>query len=46
MNSNIFFKKKNIKLKKLFPDYKFKENFVVESVKPLVSAKKKRYYFF
>ena len=46
MNSNIFFKKKNIKLKKLFPDYKFKENFVVESVKPLVSAKKKDITFF
>ena len=38
MNKNIFFEKKNIKIKKIFPNHKFKENFIVNSVKPLISA--------
>ncbi len=41
MSSNIFFKKKNIKISKIFPNHKFKENFQVNSVKPLLRAKKK-----
>ena len=46
MNSNIFFKKKNIKIAKLFPSNKFKENFIVNSIKPLFSAQKKDITFF
>ena len=40
MSSNIFFEKKNIRLNKLFPSIKFKNNFIVSSIKPLKSAKK------
>tara|TARA_B100001057_G_scaffold186840_1_gene187625 strand:- start:2934 stop:3896 length:963 start_codon:yes stop_codon:yes gene_type:complete len=40
MDKNIFFKKKNIKINKLFPKYSFKDNFVVNSVKPLIYAGK------
>tara|TARA_E500000178_G_scaffold255454_1_gene251977 strand:- start:280 stop:1254 length:975 start_codon:yes stop_codon:yes gene_type:complete len=46
MSSNIFFKKKNIKIRKVFPDYNFKENFEINSVKPLVQANKKDITFF
>ena len=46
MNSNIFFKKKNINLKKLFPENKFKEDFTINSIKPLISAGKKDITFF
>jgi UDP-3-O-[3-hydroxymyristoyl] glucosamine N-acyltransferase len=40
MISNIFFKKKNIKINKIFPKINFKNNFTVNSVKPLKFAKK------
>ena len=40
MSSNIFFERKNIRLNKLFPSIKFKNNFIVSSIKPLKSAKK------
>jgi len=40
MKSNIFFKKKNIKINAIFKDYKFKKNFSVNSIKPLSSAEK------
>ena len=46
MNPNIFFKKKNINLKKLFPNYKFKEDFSINSIKPLKLAEKKDITFF
>ena len=45
MKPNIFLKK-NIELAKLFPDYKFKKNFIVNSVKPLFSAQEKDITFF
>ena len=40
MKSNIFFKKKNIKSNKLFPNEKFKKNFIINDVKPLKVAQK------
>tara|TARA_X000000950_G_C13803836_1_gene614719 strand:+ start:44 stop:1012 length:969 start_codon:yes stop_codon:yes gene_type:complete len=40
MSSNIFFKKKNININKIFPNCKFKENFVVNSIRPLIHAEK------
>jgi len=46
MNKNIFFKKKNIKINKLFPKYKFKDNFIVDSVRPLINAGKNDITFF
>ena len=46
MNSNIFFKKKNIKLSHLFPDKKLKINFQVNDIKPLQTAKKNEITFF
>ena len=46
MNSNIFFKKKNIKIAKLFPTNKFKKNFIINSIKPLISAHEKDITFF
>ena len=46
MKSNIFFKKKNISLKKIFPKQKIKENFLVDSIRPLILAKKNDISFF
>ena len=46
MNSNIFFKKKNIKIKELFPKNNFKRNFVVNDIKPLHVAGKNDITFF
>ena len=40
MKSNIFFKKKNIKLNKIFQNHSLKNIFTVNDVKPLLSAKK------
>ncbi len=40
MHSNIFFSKKNIKLKKLFPNIEIKKDFLVNDIKPLNFAKK------
>ena len=39
MQKNIFFKKKNIKIQKLFPNHYFKKNFIINDVKPLEKAK-------
>ena len=41
MKSNIFFKKKNIKIDKIFPNIKLNKKFVVDSVKPLINATSK-----
>ena len=46
MNKNIFFKKKNIKLSKIFLKHTFKEDFKIDSIKPLLKAKKKDITFF
>jgi len=46
MLENIFFKKKNINVKELFPSFKFKKNFIVNSVRPLNLAEKKDITFF
>ena len=40
MSENLFFKKKKIKLDKIFPKSKFKSNIIINDVKPLTSAKK------
>ncbi len=41
MDSNLFFKKKKFKVKKLFPKIKINQDFDVNSIKPLHLAKKK-----
>ena len=41
MNSSFFFEKKNIKIGKVFPDIKFKKDFIINDIKPLHLAKKK-----
>ena len=46
MNIDIFFKKKNIKLSKIFLKHTFNQDFIVNSIKPLFSAKKKDITFF
>ena len=46
MTTNIFFEKKNIKINKIFPNHHFKDNFVVNSVKPLLTAGTKDITFF
>ena len=46
MTSNIFFKKKNIKLGKIFPNIKTKKNFVINSIKPLNLAQNRDITFF
>ena len=38
MNSNIFFKKKNIKVNLLFPKLNFKNNFNIQDIRPLKNA--------
>ena len=40
MYSNIFYKKKNIKIDKVFKNYSFKENFIINDIKPLTLADK------
>jgi UDP-3-O-[3-hydroxymyristoyl] glucosamine N-acyltransferase len=40
MSSSIFFIKKNIKIKKIFPSIIWKKNFTINSIKPLILAKK------
>ena len=45
MTKNIFFKKKNIKLKLLFPNLKIKKNFTVSGIKPLHRAGKNEISF-
>ncbi len=44
MNSNLFFKKKNIQIKNIYKNLKY--NFKIEDVKPLQNAKKKDISFF
>ena len=46
MSLNIFFKKKNIKVSKIFPNLKFDKDFLINDVKPLHSATKKDLTFF
>ncbi len=46
MSSNIFFKKKNIRLDKIFPKIKFRDNFIVKSIQPLHTAGNKDITFF
>ena len=46
MSSNIFFKKKNINLKNLFPKKKLEFNFQVKDIKPLHLARKNEITFF
>ena len=46
MNSNIFFKKKNINIKKIYSNISFKKNFIINDIKPLEKAKKKDIIFF
>jgi UDP-3-O-[3-hydroxymyristoyl] glucosamine N-acyltransferase len=46
MNSNSFFLKKKIKIKKIFPKTKFKENFILNSITSLELAKKNDLTFF
>ena len=46
MNKNIFFKKKNININKIFPKYIFENNFIVDSIKPLSKAGNKDITFF
>ena len=46
MNSINFFKKKKLKISKLFPKSKFKKDILIEDVKPLNTAKKNDLTFF
>ena len=46
MNSNIFFKKKNITIDKIFPNIKLDKNFAVKSIKPLIDAGEEDITFF
>ena len=46
MSTNIFFKKRNVSLKQLFPKLSFKKNFKIEDIKPLHRAKKNDLTFF
>ena len=46
MNSNFFFKKKNITFNQIFPNIKFEKNFVINNVKPLQNANKNDITFF
>ena len=46
MSKNIFFKKKNIKINKVFPKLNFKKNFLVNDIKPLDKAKRHDITFF
>ena len=46
MNSNLFFKKKKIKISKIFPNIIFQNNFVIENIKSLSQAKKNDLTFF
>ena len=46
MNSNFFFKKKNLKLNKIFSNKYLTNNFLVNNVKPLHLAQKNDITFF
>ena len=45
MSSNFFYQKKT-KIKNIFPSLNFKDNFQIDNVKPLSSAKNKDLTFF
>jgi len=40
MSSNIFFKKKNINIGKIFPNLKEKNDFIINGIRPLKIAQK------
>ncbi len=46
MKSVLFFPRKKIKVKKIFSDFEISENFIINDVKPLHSAKKNDITFF
>ena len=46
MNSNIFFKKKNLNISKIYSNVNLKKNFIINDVKPLEKAKEKDLSFF
>ena len=46
MSDNIFFKKKNIKINKIYPGFTFKKNFLINDIKSLDKAKKNDITFF
>ena len=46
MNSNFFFKKKKLKVEKIFPNLSFKKNIIINDIKPLHSAKNNDLTFF
>ena len=46
MDKNIFFKKKNIKINKLYPNINFKKNFLISDIKSLETASKNQITFF
>ena len=46
MNSNFFFKKKNIKINQIFSNIKFEKNFIINDIKSLQEAKKNDLTFF
>ena len=46
MTNNIFFKKKNVKINKIFPDKKFSKEFIIKDIKPLHLAAKNDISFF
>ena len=46
MSSNIFFKRKNITIDKIFPNIKLDKKFVVKSIKPLIDAGEEDITFF
>ena len=45
MNSN-FFEKKKITIKKIFPEVKFQNDFIIQDIKPLTSANQNDISFF
>ena len=46
MSKNIFFKKKNIKIKNAFPAYDLKRDFIINNIRPLHQAQKNDVTFF
>ena len=46
MSSNIFFKRKNITIDKIFPNIKLDKKFIVKSIKPLIDAGEEDITFF
>ena len=46
MDSNFFFKKKKLKVEKIFPNLSFKKNIIINDIKPLHNAKNNDLTFF